>query len=133
MKLIGAQFIRAIIENWFQDNWDHEIALNFLPRGFFTVTLKNTEEREVTNDGPRKMGDAFLFLLRWKSNFNSRETSPLGKKTWFRLYNLPLEYWSFECLTVIGDALGKTFRVLICEMENLYPTHRSNLLRSRIF
>ena len=52
-----------------------------------------------------------LYLWPWKERLNPDKDNMSIASVWIRLYSLPCEYWDFDILQAIGNALGKLMKV----------------------
>lgn len=50
-------------------------------------------------------------MERWKPHFNSYHQEAIKVVVWIRLPNLPVEYYNKDVLFMLGNSLGKTFKV----------------------
>jgi len=50
---------------------------------------------------------SFLALYRWYIGYNPLKNTPSNSLIWVKLPSLPLELWSKETLTEIGNTIGR--------------------------
>ena len=53
------------------------------------------------------MGPKGLYLNKWTPDFDPSLNVPSAVPVWVRLPHLPLHYWNYDSLEVIGNMLGK--------------------------
>lgn len=51
-------------------------------------------------------GHGFLQLCQWYVDFNPILDTPWNFLVWMKLPHLPLEYWTWEAFSVIGNIVG---------------------------
>ena len=78
-----------------------------LGHGFFLTRLSSREDYEnVLRKGPWFIGDHFLSIKPWESDFKLALASVSSIAIWVRLNELPIEYYNAEVLQIIGKAIG---------------------------
>ena len=98
-----------------------------LRRDFFLLRFSVVKDLEmVLNKGPWFIGEHFLSIRRWEANFKLSETLVSLMAVWFRLNELPIEYYDATVLWQIGQALG-TVLGWICILA---PKLRADMLVS---
>lgn len=116
---LGRKFSRKEIKDWVMKTWKVVPILNFMPKSFFVAVFEDEKSRDEIVVRNWKFGESHLFIQNWTKNFNPLKYNPLEGPTWVRLYNIPFEYWSGNCLKRIGDTLGQTIEVDTRNCESL--------------
>ncbi|GLJ47027.1 hypothetical protein SUGI_0992840 [Cryptomeria japonica] len=106
-KIIGARRSIAQIKAWAHDTWKGVFVVIFLPKQFFIVDFGCKQDKDkVLQRALWKFEEEYVILQKWCPNFNLKDSMPIDKTFWIRLYNLPFDNWSGECLYQIDDSLG---------------------------
>ena len=83
-----------------------------LEHGFFFIRLSLKEDVEnVLKKGPWFIGDHFLSLRPWESDFKPDSASVSSIAIWIRLSGLPIEYYNAKALQHIGKVVGNVLRI----------------------
>lgn len=67
----------------------------------------NANDVEAIQNLPWVYGRSFLVLHRWYIGYDPLKNTPSNNLIWVKLPNLPLEFWSRETLTEIGNSIGR--------------------------
>lgn len=62
---------------------------------------------DIIQNLPWVYGKSFLALYKWYIGYNPLKKTPSNNLIWVKLLGLPLELWSKETLTKIGNAIGR--------------------------
>ena len=83
-----------------------------LGNGFFLTRLSLREDYEnILKRGPWFIGEHFLSIRPWESDFRRETASVTSVAVWVRLNGLPIEYYNSEALCHIGKTIGNVLRV----------------------
>ena len=99
---------------WINTTWKPQghYDLQLGAKGFFMVIFFNEENRTRNFEGgPYFFNSASLFLRPWKERFNPDKENLTIALVWIKMYYLPMEYWTEEILTDIGNTLGNFVKV----------------------
>lgn len=126
IKLVGRSIGYRYIWRRIQAIWrtQAEPMLIDLCNDYFTVKLHKKEEHErALLNGPWMIGEHYLHVHRWKSNFRPDSEGIKTLQVWVRFPILPLEYYTAGWLKISGNNTGKTIKVdmvmLIASRGNL--------------
>ena len=79
-----------------------------LGKEFFLIRFSIKEDYNlVLEKGPRFIGEHFLSIRPWVSNFRPSIADVSLVAVWVRLNNLPIEFYQVEALKEIGSTIGK--------------------------
>ena len=109
-RTVGLNFIQARL----LAQWKPARRLDYvdLGHGFFLTRLSLGEDYEnVLRKGPWFIGDHFLSIRPWESDFKPALTSVSSIAVWIRLNELLIEYYNPEVLQFIRKAIGNVLHV----------------------
>lgn len=94
-----------------------------LGKEFFLVQFSTKEDCEaVLRNGPWFIRENFSSIRPWKPNFKPAKANIFSVAIWVRLDELSIEYYHIEALQLIGNSIGKVFRI---------DTHTANESRGK--
>lgn len=97
---------------WIHTTWTKHCRIHLCSKGFFIVVFRGEEEREkALTDGPWFWGSAGLFVTPWFPEFDPNTMVVSKMPVWVRLHNLPMHFWHFSSLAVIGNNLGRMLKI----------------------
>ncbi|WOK97648.1 hypothetical protein Cni_G06356 [Canna indica] len=67
--------------------------------------------KEILIGGPYALGGSILCLVPWRPGFRPWCENFSTAPVWVRLLGLPLEYWNFDSISALGQALGKMISI----------------------
>lgn len=83
-----------------------------LGQDFFLVRFGCKEDHDrVLEKGPWFLGEHFLSIRPWESNFKPSSANVSFVAIWIRLNELPIEYYEPEVLKHIGEAIDHVLRI----------------------
>ncbi|OMP07545.1 hypothetical protein COLO4_07245 [Corchorus olitorius] len=109
-KKVGYKYLVSRIEQLWKIK--KQPAVVDLGEDFFLLKFQNEEDCSyVLKKGPWFIGGHFLTVRKWEPNFKASEASFFSVAVWVRLHELPVEFFDFEVLKKIGQAMGTLLRV----------------------
>ncbi|GLJ11390.1 hypothetical protein SUGI_0155230 [Cryptomeria japonica] len=111
-KIMGRNRSRNEIRGWIRQNWPLAREVYFINKQFFIIEFSQKEYGDSVIGGrPWKFEENFVYTQKWVPNFDIYKKMNDECPVWIRLYSLPFEYWSEECLKAIGNRLGQTLNI----------------------
>ncbi|XP_030922973.1 uncharacterized protein LOC115949842 [Quercus lobata] len=109
-RTVGYNFIHAkILSLW---NPVGRIDCTDLGKDFFLVRFSIKEDLDaVLKNRSWFLGENFLSIRPWEPNFKPATMMVSSVAVWVRLNELPIEYYDFEALLIIGQAIGNVLRI----------------------
>ena len=109
-RVVGLNFLQAkLLAMWKPAG---RLDVVDLEHGFFLTRLSLREDFEnVLKKGPWFIGDHFLSLRPWESDFKPDSASVSSIAIWIRLSGLPIEYYNAKALQHIGKVVGNVLRI----------------------
>ncbi|XP_026383877.1 uncharacterized protein LOC113279402 [Papaver somniferum] len=98
-----------------------------LGRGFFTIKLENTEDRQYINEGIWEVTNQILQVRNWISNFRPENQRTSRAMLWVRFPGLGLEFWTEKILFKICKEFGNPVK-LDAATEKCEVGYYSNVL-----
>lgn len=99
------------MRKWLANKWTPLIGyipvISRLMKDWFSFHFLKVSNLEIILNRPWVFGRSFLSLSRWYMGFDPLKNTPSNCMIWVKLPNLPLELWSTETLTEIGNSVGK--------------------------
>lgn len=114
IKLVGRPIGYHFLWKRIQAMWktQGEPLLIDLGFDFYIVKLARREEYErALFEGPWMIGENYLHVQRWKSNFCPESEVTSSLLVWIRFPLLPVEYYKPAWLKKAADQIGHTIRV----------------------
>lgn len=114
IKLVGRSIDYHYLWRRLQAMWrtQAEPLLIDLGNDFFIVKLLNIEEYEqALSNGHWLIGDNYLHVQRWRSNFSAKYATIKSMPIWVCFPNLPVEYYKEAWLKKTWDLIGRTIKV----------------------
>ncbi|GLJ17995.1 hypothetical protein SUGI_0317120 [Cryptomeria japonica] len=119
-RIIGLNWSRKVIRDWVEGNWGSQVAIKFIPKGFFVVLFEKESVRDsILNHQNWIVNRHALYLQSWTPNFNPIPLVHYSNSVWIRLYNLPIEYWGDGLLEKVGRTLGTLLEVDVDDEADL--------------
>lgn len=118
-SLVGKWYFPEMNEEsmrkWITGSWSpligYTLIISRLMKDWLSFHFQKASDLELILNRPWVYGRSFLSLSRWFMGFdplkNTPKNTPSHSMIWVKLPNLPLELWTTETLTMIGDAVGK--------------------------
>lgn len=114
LALVGrwhfAKMDNAAMRKWLDDRWKPLIGytpiISRLMKEWYSFHFLKASDLEIVFKGPWVCGRSFLALYRWYIGFDPLKNTS-NHLIWVKLPNLPLEMWSSESLTEIGNSIGR--------------------------
>lgn len=83
-----------------------------LSNDFYIVKLLRKKEYDrALLDGPWMIGENYLHVQRWKSNFRADKAEISSLPVWIRFHVLPVEYYTESWLQRARNQIGRTIKV----------------------
>ncbi|GLJ49151.1 hypothetical protein SUGI_1036900 [Cryptomeria japonica] len=100
------------IRVWCHEQWGKKVDVRPLANKFHLVSFDSHEEKtKALSKGPWFLHGIQMHIIDWTPNFDPWSFVISESSVWFRLYNLPPEYWSDDIIKDIGRRIGKyTFK-----------------------
>lgn len=99
------------MRHWVELQWkpliDYTPIVARLLKEWYCFHFLSTNDLEAIQNHPWVYGRSFLALRKWYMGYNLLENTPINNLIWVKLPGLPLELWSKETLTKIGNAIGR--------------------------
>lgn len=96
---------------WLSDQWSPILGytpiISLMMKDWYSFHFLKEKDLEVILGKPWVKGRSFLYLSRWYMGFDPLKNTPSNSLIWAKLPNLPLELWSSETLSEIGNSIGK--------------------------
>ena len=96
---------------WLADKWIPSIGyvpiISRLMKDWYSFHFQNSADLEFIFQRPWVAGRSFLALSKWYLGFDPLKNTLSNCMIWAKLPNLPLELWTIETLTEIGNSIGK--------------------------
>lgn len=106
----GRTFSVGRLAQWVKEIWGALLIdlpeVHVLPRGWFSLHFANEGHSDLVLAKYWHIEMAPVLLKRWSPLFDPEREQIGAGPLWVRLPGLPLQYWSEEVLTRIGNALG---------------------------
>jgi hypothetical protein len=102
-----------IMKNKLESVWNlaGKFDLKEIGDGFFMVKFNNEEGKANVIDGvPWKIGDCYLFVRKWTSDFNT-EKEIFKSMVWARILSLNFVYYDESFLWTLASAIGHPVKV----------------------
>lgn len=111
------------MRKWLEDQWKPLIGytpiISRLMKEWYCFHFLKASDLEAVFKSPWVCGRRFLALFRWYIGLDPLKNTPTNNLIWVKLPNLPLEMWSMESLTEIGNSIDKFVYVdPLCKGEN---------------
>lgn len=101
----------ADMRTWISKTWTPIIGytpiISRMMKEWYSFHFQKQADLEMVLDKPWVSGRSFLSLTRWYLGFDPLKNTPSHSMIWLKLPNLPLELWTQDTLTLIGNAIGK--------------------------
>lgn len=89
-----------------------DISLTDVGCAYYVVRFTNQEDYNfVLSGGPWIIGESYLTIRKWISNFVPDEAPIKVLTTWVRIPNLSVEYFDKAFLMKIGEKIGKVVKI----------------------
>lgn len=99
------------MRKWLTDKWalliGYTPVISRLMKEWYSFHFLKASDLETILIRPWIFGRSFLSLFRWYMGFDPLKNTPSNNLICVKLPNLPLELWSIETLTEIGNSIGK--------------------------
>lgn len=99
------------MRNWLELQW--KPLIGYIPivarllKEWYCFHFLSASDLEAIQNRPWVYGRSFLALYKWYVGYNPLKNTPTNNLIWVKLPGLPLELWSKETLTEIGNAIGR--------------------------
>lgn len=108
LYVVGQTPSIGAITRYIEQVWNHvakpKIFLH--DKGYFVVKFVSVDDKnEVMYAGPHMFNSRPIIVKVWTSNFDFQAEILRVIPLWVRLYNLPLNYWGKESLSMIGSMI----------------------------
>ncbi|GLJ23816.1 hypothetical protein SUGI_0451970 [Cryptomeria japonica] len=111
-RIIGPKKSKQSINPWIKENWGDQVAVKFLPKGFFVAIFTEKGTRDQILSSKNWFFEKLpLYIQPWAPNFNPTKLAVYETPVWIRLFNLPIKYWGDQCLEKIGRTLGTLLEI----------------------
>ncbi|XP_021846727.1 uncharacterized protein [Spinacia oleracea] len=108
-RLSYAVLIRRLRLKW---NLKGAIALTDVGCAYYVVRFSSLEDYDfVLTQGPWMIGESYLSIRKWVSNFVPDESPIKTLTAWVRIPNLSVEYFDRQFLQRIGEKIGRVVRI----------------------
>ncbi|XP_019259894.1 PREDICTED: uncharacterized protein LOC109237950 [Nicotiana attenuata] len=110
MYVVGNSPTIAAVERFIANNWNYTAnpKVYYHNEGFFLVKFGSIEDRdEVLFSGPHTMNNRLVIVKIWEAGFDFNKEVLRTIPLWIRMPNLPLNCWSMDSLSRIGNVLGR--------------------------
>lgn len=99
------------MRKWLMDKWAPLIGytpiIYRLIKEWYSFHFLKDSDLDIILKNPWVYGRSFLALSRWYIGFDPLRNTASNFLIWVKLPNLPLELWSEESLSKIGNLIGK--------------------------
>lgn len=105
---VGGRFpgIKALREE--VAKWRTKVKIHLHPSQWIIFKFQSEEDRvKVVNGGPYHVFNRPLLIKEMPREFNFGDELIHHVPIWVQLPNLPIDYWTNECLSKIGSMIGK--------------------------
>ena len=82
-------------------------VISRLMKDWYSFHFQKSSDLEFIIQRPWVSSRSFLALSRWYLGFDPLKNTPSNCMIWVKLPNLPLELWTIETLSKIGNSIGK--------------------------
>lgn len=103
------------MRKWLGSKWNS--LLGYIPqivklmKDWYSFHFMSVEDLEIILTLPLVHGKGFLTLHKWYIGYNPLRNTPSNNLIWMNSHGLPIELWTKETLSHIGNAIGKIFYV----------------------
>ncbi|CAN1121654.1 hypothetical protein LINPERPRIM_LOCUS2293 [Linum perenne] len=119
VKVLEKTFSFGTMKRQLESLWARagSIQVSDVANDFFLVRFSNMEDyRRAAFEGPSKIFDYCIAVVRWSPNFN--DDDPISSVfTWVRVPKLPIHYFNNVAVTRIGNCIGKNVRLDLATKE----------------
>ncbi|KAJ4847160.1 hypothetical protein Tsubulata_045745 [Turnera subulata] len=114
VKMLGRKVGFKFLERKLNQLWSisGRIYVTDIGGDYFVVRFMSTEDyNHALRNGPWMVADHYLTIRKWVPNFDPKMERITRTMVWIHIPDLPMEYYDKEFLSMIGNRLGKIYRI----------------------